>query len=294
MTKEVILIAFLMLNISIFSTELSYTGNIIPNFTQHNSNSDYDLFSLSITCEGPGSLNSILFDESLERKIKDTDSNILNINTMGIFTNLTLKLPIIPDNIKTGVIFNIISMSCEYPENNISLNMLSYKAGVFFTYNLYNKKNVSAGITSGVIYGSNSIESELDLSPALELEKDTLKLNYSINLNTFTFPALLGVKFRPYSFLGITLSSGGNLNFRNINDSLDIDFGSKDSLMYRAIKDTLKDRLEDMKQNDIELFIPYTSATIGISFKNFGLELHSIYWADSGNITISTNYVLKI
>lgn len=290
MKKIIILTAILMVNFSIFSTELSYTGNIIPNFTQHNSNESYGLFSLSITWDGLGSLNDILFDESLERQIKDADSNISNINTMGIFTNLTLKLPIIPDNIKTGVIFNIISMSCEYPENNISLNMSSNKVGVFFTYNLYNKKNVSAGITSGFIYENNIVESELDFSLPLEIEKETLKLNYTLNTDTFTFPALLGVKFRPYSFLGITLSSGGNYNFRNINDSLNLDFGSKDSLIYRA----LKDRLKDMKHNEIERFTPYTSLSLGLSFNNFGLEFHTIYWADSGNITISTNYVLKI
>lgn len=103
MNKIITIIGILIINYSIFSTEIIHTGNIIPNFTQHKSYGEFSLFSLSLTWDGPGSLNNIFFNESLEKLLKDTHSNISDIETLGIYSNISVNIPIIPKQIKTGL-----------------------------------------------------------------------------------------------------------------------------------------------------------------------------------------------
>lgn len=188
---------------------------------------------------------------------------------------------------------NITSFSYNYTQD-MDVSGLALQPGINLTYNFYYRNNVTAGLTSGFIYERNNVELEHDLSSVLEIERDLLKMNYNLNIDTFTIPTLIGVKLQPFSFLGITISTGGNFNYQLFNDSIEIEGFDSNSLLYKAIANSLKDTKQEIKYNEIDLFKAYTSATIGITFKNFGLELHSIYWADTGNITISTNYVIKI
>lgn len=165
---------------------------------------------------------------------------------------------------------------------------------------LFRWNGVNVG--TGLIYTAFNISADLDISPALKIEEDTLGASVAINSSAFTIPLEISTGVRLLSAVNIGIGLGADLQFGSSTFDVDMDFGDEDNLMSKAINKTINDILAE-SESDLEfplsiegapaVFNPRASLGVGIGLGPVTLDFIGTLYFQTG-VTIGANFTLRL
>lgn len=165
---------------------------------------------------------------------------------------------------------------------------------------LFRWNGVNVG--TGLIYTAFNINADLDMSSAIDVEKDTLGASIGITSSAVTIPLEISTGIRLLSAVNIGVGLGADLQFGSSSFDIDMDFGDEKTLISKAINKTINSILAE-SESDLEfplsiegapaVFNPRASLGVGIGLGPVTLDLVGTLYFQTG-VTLGANFTLRL